>query len=182
MTNHKPFTDPTSIKKVLTAFPVRTVLVLLISFLSLPFLLSSCGGSGCGGPWSPESYRYTSIHLIDSTNHFLEIKYPDINDHHQLDDSYLDSSDFHWNLRISKPQTTMLIRTAKNGWDTLVYSMEKKNIMYTEATECDEEGIRMEIIGPNIVSHSFDTAYIKDVTYTSPYSSYSTESRILYIK
>jgi hypothetical protein len=137
-------------------------LVVLFSVITLSGVLSSCT-SNCGGPGSREINIQTYIRLLDSNNRFEEIRYTDFPTRFTVGDSYLGPSNFFWNLRISKTQTTMLIRTQQKGWDTIVYAMERKNIVYTEETECDDEGTQMEIVGPTIISHTFDSAYFMDV-------------------
>jgi hypothetical protein len=140
--------------------------------LLLCWLFSSCGG-GCDY-FDQRSYRYTYMQLLDSTNRFEEIRYPDFDEPYR-NLSNMNSLDFQWNLRISKPTTIMYIRTKNRGWDTLVYAMTKKNIVFSEAHGCESEGIRMEITGPDIVSHTFDTFYFRDIStgsysYTSKYT------------
>ncbi len=73
----------------------------------------------------------------------------------------------------------MLIKTRNRGWDTLIYSMKRSYAMYTEPSECFDEGVRMKIDGPIIESSTFDTAYFQDIS-SGNYATYG--DRVLFVK
>jgi hypothetical protein len=115
-------------------------------------LFAGCN-SGCDG-YTNDQGDYFQIALADTSNRFEDIYYPDFNRHFQVTGRTYD-----WYLRISKPHTTMYIKTRNRGWDTLTYGIDRRNLKYNAATECTDAGISMEIAGPYILSYSFDTCY-----------------------
>lgn len=131
----------------------------IVLILGVVSIISSCDNTfGCGGP--ADTYQeYTRIHLTDTSNQFVEIYYPEFNVHIKKGDLHLYNNEYKWDLRYSKPVTTLYIQTIKRGWDTLTYSIVRNKLKYETDNTCEEDVITSGINRPDIVHHSFDSIY-----------------------
>jgi hypothetical protein len=162
--------------------PHRLRFIVVFILLTISIFVTSCGDPGCGPFGKIDTYTY--IYLDDTSNSFEEIYYTDINKHYYASSvwSNLTSSTFKWELRISKPRTVMVLKTKKT-FDTIEYAITKSDVKFYDEEDCDGRNMSMTIYGPAIISHTFDTIFVRYEDHTP---SSSPDNRfvkiILYVK
>lgn len=126
-------------------------------FILLLIFATGCG-TECDYPQKREQSFY-GISLNDSINEFISISY--LNTDVKFDrGNHLSKNYFHWNLVFSQEYSTLVFETTF-GFDTLVYQM-KKEVLGMTKTGCDDDAIAIDLKGPYIIAHSFDSVYFEN--------------------